>query len=736
MRIYLFKENVLSFYFFIGPFVVSTIHLFFSEPEEETFKVFYELENNRRVYLSRKLRNAIVKGTLTAFVLDSDIPALLSKGALESLRGCLDFAQRTLTLGKTGKVIPLQMSEMGHYILSVADFPARVHSASLIQWTPLNQATQMMGLMRNGGFCWSEDPEPPPVASACKVVASREADNAEDSDSNSGILKLHINGDPALATQIKQVLVEVEGDTRSPPQYVDRVVSPWDTYHALANAPYFQISGTPTVYGFNERLQMDLLFPEDILALHIVERRIKLVSQGVGAPPWTLDRRNALACGVYNRLPEDRHHPILQLMVDLYGWDDQDDTLRFARGTPISGQLLRREQPRTSALEAARTEIINNTIWDIVGLGGTPGSPFPLLHVARYCARRQVEAPDSPKGLGAVDLPLAFEGELSKPLMIPAWNLVVPQTEALRARGCLKVVQAPDQPRYRGTVVMDPFWDSSRAALLGWMDTTTGPGELVPLSINLWAPVSPHAPDLAGSGTVPFERTGGDSVLTAGDSNRETRPRSMEFVPDSRSKHEVPLRVALVNDKDAASKVWVAPIFDRPGGSGISPDKESCFAWEATTAKTWGLATWGEFLVLSPDYSGIVAQDVVNTRRVLLGMDRAGERTVSVGLVTRGPQGSVLVAGPVDTLSCVRLRSPPLQATSFSSLKNWKMWSLDSTTVLLQLYPPLREFPLQDLSEWCPRAWCPNAPVYELNNAPVELEALFGRVPSWVMRNC
>ena len=34
-----------------------------------------------------------VKGAFTAFVLDSDIPALLSKGALESLRGRLDFAR-------------------------------------------------------------------------------------------------------------------------------------------------------------------------------------------------------------------------------------------------------------------------------------------------------------------------------------------------------------------------------------------------------------------------------------------------------------------------------------------------------------------------------------------------------------------------------------------------------------------------------------------------------------------
>merc|ERR1712016_341107 len=89
------------------------------------------------------------EGTITAFVLDSDIPALLSKGALESLRGRLDFAQHTLTLGATGKVIPLQMSDVGHYILSVADCPSRVHSASLLQWTPLDQATQLMAFMRN-----------------------------------------------------------------------------------------------------------------------------------------------------------------------------------------------------------------------------------------------------------------------------------------------------------------------------------------------------------------------------------------------------------------------------------------------------------------------------------------------------------------------------------------------------------------------------------------------------------
>ena len=55
-----------------------------------------------------------IKGKFTAFLLDSDIPAILSKGALETLQDCLDFARHTPTLGTNGKVIPLQLSDVGH----------------------------------------------------------------------------------------------------------------------------------------------------------------------------------------------------------------------------------------------------------------------------------------------------------------------------------------------------------------------------------------------------------------------------------------------------------------------------------------------------------------------------------------------------------------------------------------------------------------------------------------------
>ena len=214
---------------------------------------------------------------------------------------------------------------------------------------------------------------------------------------------------------------------------------------------------------------------------------------------------------------------------------------------------------------------------------------------------------------------------------------------------------------------------------------------------------------------------------TDGDSSRETRPRSMEFVPDQRPKHDVPLRVALVNDEDAAFTAWVAQICDHPVGQALSLDEKSGFAWEVTEAKTRGLAAWGKFQALFLVLSGKVARDVVNTRWVLTGTDLAGKRTVSAGLVTRGPQDPVLVAGPVDTSSCVRLRSPHLQVISLSALKKWKMWSLDIKNALLQLDPLPREVYLQALSEWCPRAWCLNAPAYELNDAPVEFPQILKR---------
>ena len=84
------------------------------------------------------------QGMFTAFVLGSDIPALLSKGALETSQGRLDFARHAPTLGAKGQVIPLQMSDAVHDFMSEADFPQPAFAASLFHWAPKTREARLM----------------------------------------------------------------------------------------------------------------------------------------------------------------------------------------------------------------------------------------------------------------------------------------------------------------------------------------------------------------------------------------------------------------------------------------------------------------------------------------------------------------------------------------------------------------------------------------------------------------
>ena len=68
------------------------------------------------------VRAAGTKGALTAFVLCAGKPALLRKGAMGAPGGQLDFSRDPLTLNEQGVNIPKRVNQMGHYILSVADF--------------------------------------------------------------------------------------------------------------------------------------------------------------------------------------------------------------------------------------------------------------------------------------------------------------------------------------------------------------------------------------------------------------------------------------------------------------------------------------------------------------------------------------------------------------------------------------------------------------------------------------
>ena len=112
---------------------------------------------------------------------------------------------------------------------------------------------------------------PPQLFSACKAVTLRDAGISETSDPKKIITKLHINWGHFSATQSKRVLVDAKGDTQSSIQHVDDVVSQRDACKAFAKPPRIPISGTSSVSTFNERLQTDLLFLDDIVALRILD---------------------------------------------------------------------------------------------------------------------------------------------------------------------------------------------------------------------------------------------------------------------------------------------------------------------------------------------------------------------------------------------------------------------------------------------------------------------------------
>ena len=174
------------------------------------------------------------------------------------------------------------MSDMGHYVLSVADFPSGAQSASFIQWAPLDHATQLMDLMRNGGFRRLENPEPrtsplmassrtPQLFSACNAATLGDAGNAELSDPNTIIMEWRTNWGPELATQFERVSGGAEGDTPSLLQHVDEVVSKCDTCQAFEKALHIPITGTLTVSTLTERPQLDRPFLDDIIALRTMD---------------------------------------------------------------------------------------------------------------------------------------------------------------------------------------------------------------------------------------------------------------------------------------------------------------------------------------------------------------------------------------------------------------------------------------------------------------------------------
>ena len=78
------------------------------------------------------------------------------------------------------------------------------------------------------------------------------------------------------------------------------------------------ISGWVGVFGAPESLHLDewVEWKSDLWGDLCVERRIKLVFQGVGAQQWVLERRNGLDRGINYRLRADRFYTGLRILTE------------------------------------------------------------------------------------------------------------------------------------------------------------------------------------------------------------------------------------------------------------------------------------------------------------------------------------------------------------------------------------------------------------------------------------
>ena len=66
-------------------------------------------------------------------------------------------------------------------------------------------------------------------------------------------------------------MAEADGRANSLIQYVDEVVRNCDVCKAFDSAPAIPVAGTSSVSAFNEKLQVDLLFLDDLIVLHVLD---------------------------------------------------------------------------------------------------------------------------------------------------------------------------------------------------------------------------------------------------------------------------------------------------------------------------------------------------------------------------------------------------------------------------------------------------------------------------------
>ena len=84
-------------------------------------------------------------------------------------------------------------------------------------------------------------------------------------------MQLNVNWSHAPARQLRRVLVDSDGRNMHLLTFVDEVSGRREACTAIDRGPHVPIAGTPAFPTFNEKLQVDLVSSDDLIALHATD---------------------------------------------------------------------------------------------------------------------------------------------------------------------------------------------------------------------------------------------------------------------------------------------------------------------------------------------------------------------------------------------------------------------------------------------------------------------------------
>ena len=143
-----------------------------------------------------------------------------------------------------------------------------------------------------------------PIHNALTSTALGDALDGEKSDPKEIVRGLHVNRGHAASQQLKRTMAEADGKANRLTPLVDDVVRECEICRAFDVAPTTPASGTSSASSSNEKAQVDLLFLDDLIVLHVLDifsRHSLLVPVRSKSPERVWDSFCALRIAVFGK---------------------------------------------------------------------------------------------------------------------------------------------------------------------------------------------------------------------------------------------------------------------------------------------------------------------------------------------------------------------------------------------------------------------------------------------------